>query len=113
MLSDDLTKDPDTELLGKMLSELDEMIPQWSNFCLILGLEVVQLQTIEQQTPIANYTRTMLKSWIDEKAEQATIHKILEALESPTIANNALAKSLKENEQVQEMMKRKAPASSG
>ena len=89
------------------------MIPQWSYFCMNLGLEAVQLQKIEKQTPIAIYTKSMLTSWIDEKIEQATIHKILEALESPLIANNALAQRLKENEKVQEMMKRKAPPSSG
>ena len=57
------------------------------------------------------YFQDMLESWIKEKAEDATIHKILEALESPLIEYNALAQRLGVNEQVKKMMERKAPPS--
>ena len=113
MLSDELTKD-DPELLGTMVAELDEMIPQWSTFCLFLGVKKPALNKIENQMTTKKYTENMLTSWITEKDKQATIHKILEALESPLIANNALAQRLRDsNRHVQEMLKRKAPASSG
>ena len=89
LLADELPKD-NPELLGTMVAELDEMIPQWSTFCLFLGVKKPALNKIENQMTTRKYTENMLASWITEKDKQATIHKILEALESPFIVNNAL-----------------------
>ena len=107
----ELPKD-DPGLLGRMLADLDEMIPQWSTFCLFLGVKKTQLNKIEKQVSTKICTQNMLETWMAEKDKQATIQKILEALESPLIENNALAKRLRENEKVQAMLKRKAPSSS-
>ena len=108
----ELPKD-DPGLLGRMLADLDEMIPQWSTFCLFLGVKKPQLNKIEMQVSTKIRTQNMLESWMAEKDKQATIMKILEALESPLIENNALAKRLREDKNVQEMLKRKAPPPTG
>ena len=99
----------DPGLLGRMVADLDEMIPQWSTFCLFLGVKKPQLNKIEMQVTTKVQAQNMLESWMNEKAEQATIQRLLEAVESPLIENRALGKRLRENEKVKEMMRRKAP----
>lgn len=97
------------------MTELDDMVPEWSTFCLYLGVQNTTIKKIQQEnmTP-RKCTVLMLEAWIAEKGEQATIQDILKALESPTIANPALSHRLqKENKFIQKMLKRKPPSSCG
>ena len=111
MLADELPKD-DPKLLGTMEAELEVMTYRWSTFCLFLGVKKHKLDRIEEQMTTEMYFQNMLASWITENDKQATIHKILEALKSPLIENNALAQRLRDsNRHVQEMLKRKTPPS--
>ena len=102
----ELTDDPD--LLAKMTIDLDEMIPDWSTFCLYLGVKQTKLDRIEQQVTTKKQTQKMLDGWIRAN-KQATIQKILEALESSLIENNALAARLKRDKIVEKMLERNAP----
>lgn len=78
------------------MKQLNEMVPEWSTFCLFLGVSDEKLEYIEQSTSPKKCTQAMLAQWIKDKGEEATVHVILDALRSPVIGYNALARKLEE-----------------
>ena len=99
------------EHIGTLMAELGEMVPEWTMFCLQLGVSNVALNTIDQNVTPKKCTWKMLTTWIDKKGEEATIHEILKTLRSPVISNPALAKRLEENnDKVKEILSRPQPS---
>ena len=98
----------DVHVFNTMIKELTDVIPEWYNFCLSLGVKDGELAQIRNQVTCKDNTRKMLKCWINAD-EEVTIQKILETLKSPNIMYIALAADLEDNETVKEMLKRNTP----
>ena len=62
----------------------------------------VDVQNIDKSTRCNTLMTQMLRKWITTKGDAATIQAIVDALESPIIANNRLAGIIKNNDEVKE-----------
>ena len=71
---------------------------QWHQLGTFLKVDV---QSIDEGMQCSKLMIQMLKKWINTKGEAATVQAIIDALESPTISNNALAKRIKNDREVQ------------
>lgn len=93
-----------------LLVLLDEMVPYWSMLGIFMGIPADQITSIEGTVVFTNVVDRMLLEWIQVKGDQATMQKIITALENPfftvsqkSISNlKAMAKRLREDRQIQE-----------
>ena len=63
-----------------MARELEECIPEWSNFGLMLGVPKLQIDIIDARDPFANNLMETLQYWVDENCSDKTWETIVEAL---------------------------------
>ena len=83
-----------------MLTLLQDIIPDWEQFGLELGIPYSELSQIEENLKSEGHIRKVIEKWIERCGSEATIYKIIVAC--CRIKHFALAERLKEDKTVRE-----------
>ena len=91
------------------MTMLHEAQSEWHQLGTFLKVDV---QSIDNGIKCNKLMNQMIMKWIADKGEAATVQAIVDALESSVISNNALAKRIKNNKEVQTTYNYEPPAMS-
>ena len=100
-MSDIIAVKVDVEM-EELMTMLHDVQSQWHQLGTFLKVNV---QNIDRSTRCNTLMTEMLKKWIRTKGKKATIKAIVDALESPIIANNRLAGIIKNSKEVKKTYK--------